>query len=245
MKMPEPITAQERATVVGARSEATAISEFKNAPRLQTSLLAPIERACLDWLARRMPARIKPDHLTLLGFAAMFMAGATYAMAKWWPAALLVVNFWLVANWFGDSLDGTLARARNKQRPRYGFYVDHIVDAFGALFLAAGLAASGYISFEIALAMLAIYFLLSIDVYLATYTIGAFRMSFYKFGPTELRLLIVIGNVRAFLHPTTRILESKYLFYDVAAVVAITLMTVVIIVSVARNTVALFRAERV
>ena len=192
-----------------------------------------------------MPARVKPDHLTLLGFAAMLMAGATYAMAKWWPPALLIVNFWLAINWFGDSLDGTLARARNKQRPRYGFYVDHIVDAFGALFLTAGLAVSGYIRLEIALAMLAVYFLLSIDVYLATYTRGAFRMSFYKFGPTELRLLIVIGNVRAFIDPTARILESKYLFYDVAAVVAMALMAIVVITSVARNTVALYRAERV
>jgi len=104
--------------------------EFKTAQRQQTSLLAPLERVCLNWLARNMPPWVKPDHLTLLGLVAMLMAGACYAIARWWPAALLMVNICLAINWFGDSLDGTLARARNKQRPRYGFYVDHIIDAF-------------------------------------------------------------------------------------------------------------------
>src|SRR6266851_3749342 len=109
--------------------------EFKSAVRQQTSFLAPLERVCLNWLARNLPSWVKPDHLTLLGFAAMFVAGVCYALAKWWAPALLIVNLCLAVNWFGDSLDGTLARARNKQRPRYGFYVDHIIDAFGILFI--------------------------------------------------------------------------------------------------------------
>jgi phosphatidylglycerophosphate synthase len=243
--MPEPVLSPECATASVALSEAATNPEFKNAPRLQSSLLTPAERITLNWLAHRLPEWVKPDHLTLLGFAAMFMAGATYALARSWSPALLLVNLWLAVNWFGDSLDGTLARMRNKQRPRYGFYVDHIVDAFGILFLTSGLALSGYISLEVALALLAIYFLLSIDVYLAAYTIGTFKMSFYKLGPTELRVLLMIGNTWAFTHPTARIFGSKYLFFDVAAVVAIILMAVVIIISVARNTVALYRAERV
>jgi len=238
--MPEPYLARESAAETGAIKP-----EFQSAQRLQTSLLTPIERRCLNWLAQKAPGWVKPDHLTLLGFAAMLMAGATYASARWWPPALLVVNLWLVVNWFGDSLDGTLARARNKQRPRYGFYVDHIVDAFGALLLVSGLALSGLMSAEVALAMLVTYFLLSIDVYLATYTVGAFKMSFYKFGPTELRVLIAIGNLRAFIQPTAQIFNRKYLFFDLAAIVAIVLMAAVIIVSVARNTIALYRAERV
>src|SRR5437588_11167339 len=84
--------------------------EFKTAQRQQTSLLAPLERVCLNWLARNMPPWVKPDHLTLLGLVAMLMAGACYAIARWWPAALLMVNICLAINWFGDSLDGTLAR---------------------------------------------------------------------------------------------------------------------------------------
>ena len=219
--------------------------EFKTARREQTSLLAPLERVCLNWLAHNMPPWVKPDHLTLLGLVAMLMAGVCYALARWWPAALLMVNICLAINWFGDSLDGTLARARNKQRPRYGFYVDHIIDAFGILFVLCGLALSGYMSWVIALAVLVTYFLLSIDVYLATYTIGTFRLSFYKFSPTELRIVLAIGNIRAMLHPTTRVLGDQHLFFDVAAAIAIAMMAIVVILSVIRNTIVLYRAERV
>jgi phosphatidylglycerophosphate synthase len=219
--------------------------EFKTAIRLQRSVLAPIERACLDWFAHRMPSRVTPDHLTLLGFAAMLIAAACYVGARWWPSALLLVNVMLAVNWFGDSLDGTVARARNKLRPRYGFYVDHIVDAFGILFLMCGLALSGYMSWTVALAMLVVYFLLSIDVYLATYTIGTFKLSFYKFGPTELRILLAIGNIKTLVRPTVHILGERHLFFDAAAVVAIALIGVVVIISVVGNTVTLYRAERV
>jgi len=219
--------------------------EFKSAVRRQTSLLAPLERVCLGWLARNMPPWVKPDHLTLLGFGAMLVAGVCYALAKWWPPALLIVNLCLAINWFGDSLDGTLARARNKQRPRYGFYVDHIVDAFGILFIICGLALSGYMSWTIALAVLVVYFMISIDVYLATYTIGTFKLSFYKFSPTELRILLAIGNIRAMSHPTAHAFGDRYLFFDIGAVVAMALMAVVLVVSVTRNTITLYRAERV
>jgi phosphatidylglycerophosphate synthase len=219
--------------------------EFKTAIRLQRSLLTPIERTCLAWLAQRMPPWVSSDHLTLLGFAAMFFAGVSYVGARWWPGALLVVNVMLAVNWFGDSLDGTLARARNKLRPRYGFYVDHIVDAFGILFVMGGLAASGYMSVTLALAVLVVYFLLSIDVYLATYTIGTFRMSFYKFGPTELRILLAIGNIKAMVGPTVYVLGERYLFFDLGAVVAMALMAVMVIGSAIRNTITLYRAEKV
>ena len=219
--------------------------EFKTAIRLQRSLLTPIERICLAWLARRMPSWVTSDHLTLLGFAAMFVAGVSYGAARWWPGALLVVNVMLAVNWFGDSLDGTLARARNKLRPRYGFYVDHIVDAFGILFVMCGLAASGYISVTIALAVLVVYFLLSIDVYLATYTIGTFRMSFYMLGPTELRILLAIGNIKAMVGPTVHVFGERYLFFDVGSVVAMALMSAMVIGSAIRNTITLYRAEKV
>lgn len=218
---------------------------FKNAVRQQTSLLAPAERVCLSWLAKHMPPWVKSDHLTALGFAAMLVAGICYALARWWPPALLIVNLFLAINWFGDSLDGTLARARNKQRPRYGFYVDHIIDAFGILFIICGLAVSGYMSWTIALAVLVVYFMISIDVYLATYTIGTFKLSFYKFSPTELRILLAIGNIRAVSHPMINALGDRYLFFDIGAVIAMALMAIVLVVSVTRNTITLYRAERV
>ena len=233
-------------TSVGNPAIATILTpEFKSAVRQQTSLLAPLERACLSWFARNMPSWVKPDHLTLLGFGAMLVAGVCYALAKWWPHSLLIVNLCLAINWFGDSLDGTLARARNKQRPRYGFYVDHIIDAFGILFIICGLALSGYMTWTIALAVLVVYFMISIDVYLAAYTIGTFKLSFYKFSPTELRILLAIGNIRAMSHPTAHAFGDRYLFFDIGAVIAVALMAVVLIVSVTRNTITLYRAERV
>ena len=218
---------------------------FKSAPRSQTSFLASAEQVCLKWLAQRMPAWVKPDHLTLLGFGAMLLAGVGYALAARWPLFLLIVNFWLAVNWFGDSLDGTLARFRDKQRPRYGFYVDHIADAFGTLFIMCGLALSGYMSWVIALATLVAYSLMSINVYLATYTIGTFRLSFYKFSPTELRILLAVGNTVALFHRTTRLFGAIHLFYDVAAVIATVLLSLVTVASVAKNTVTLYRAEKV
>lgn len=218
--------------------------EFRNATRLQTSLTAAVERQALKYLAERLPRWVNSDHLTLLGLAAMVAAGACYAAARWWPPAMLIVNLWLVVNWFGDSLDGTLARLRNRQRPRYGFYVDHIVDALGILAILCGLALSGYMSWLVALAFLVAYFLLSIDVYLATYTIGAFRMAYCKLGPTELRILLAIGNVAAFLHPRTH-LFGDHLLFDVSMLIAIAALAVITITSIARNTATLYRAEKI
>jgi len=216
---------------------------FREAIRRQESLLAPAERRLLVWLARHMPAWVGSDHLTLLGFAAMLGAGASYAAARWWPPALLVVNLFIALNWFGDSLDGTLARVRQRLRPRYGFYVDHILDSFGAVFLLGGLAISGYMSERVAAALLAAYLLLSIDAYLATYTLATFRLSFWKFSPTEARVLLGLGNVAAFLRPRVR--DAGYLFYDLAGVIALAIMAAVLLISVARNIRTLYRQERI
>src|SRR5271163_1502370 len=163
---------------------------FRNATRIQESLTSGPERRALLWLAARMPSWVTSDQLTLLGFLAMLLAGASYLLARWHPVGLLLATMFLALNWFGDSLDGTLARVRNRQRPRYGFYVDHMIDSFGALFLMAGLGLSGYIDWRIAMGMLIAFLLLSVETYLASYTLGVFRLSFGKFGPTELRLLL-------------------------------------------------------
>ncbi|MBI4461255.1 MAG: CDP-alcohol phosphatidyltransferase family protein [Acidobacteria bacterium] len=219
-------------------------SEFKAAIRHQQSLLAGPEKRCLVWLAQRMPGWVNPDHLTLLGFAAMFLAGASYALAQWWPPSLLLVNLWLAVNWFGDSLDGTLARVRNRQRPRYGFYVDHIVDSFSALFLVSGMALSGYMGVWVAFSLLLVFYLLSINTYLATYTLGTFQLSFWKMSPTEMRILLAVGNAVALAHPTVYVFGPPLRFFDVAGIVAVAAMVVVLVVSVAKNTWQLYEAER-
>ena len=221
---------------------ATLSLQFRSAPRDQSSLLAPIEKRCLLWLARHTPSRINPDHLTALGLAALAGAGLSYWLARYHPAGLVLAIVCLALNWLGDSLDGTLARVRDRQRPRYGFYVDHIVDAFGTLFLLAGLAASGYMSPAIAAGLAIAYFLLSIEVYLATYTLGTFHLSFWKFSPTELRILLAIGNLALFWRP--RVLGGQFLLFDIGGAIGIAGMAVMLIVAVARHTARLYREER-
>src|SRR5580692_12772198 len=150
---------------------------FIPAIRLQQSFVAAAEKKTLAWLAERTPPRINSDHLTLLGFVSQCMAGVCYALARWNRYALLLGIVFLVLNWLGDSLDGTLARVRNCQRPRYGFYVDHMVDIFGAVALMCGLGLSGFLHWQTAIAMLIAFLLLSSESYLATYTLSRFELS--------------------------------------------------------------------
>jgi archaetidylinositol phosphate synthase len=218
---------------------------FKNAVRLQESFTSAAERKALAWLAVRLPARLNSDHLTLLGFVAMFLAGASYALARTHRAGLLLAILFLALNWFGDSLDGTLARLRNRQRPQYGFYVDHMIDTFGGFFLMGGLAISGLVDWRIALGMFVAFLMLSVQVYLATYTVGTFQLSFAKFGPTEIRILLALGNVALWLHPDARFFGSSYRIFDVGGIIAIAGMSLMLIVSTIFNTVKLYRAEPV
>jgi phosphatidylglycerophosphate synthase len=216
---------------------------FRDATREQSSLLAPIEKLLLRWFATRMPAWINSDHLTLLGFAAMLAAGVFYAAARWNRYCLLAVIVCLALNWFGDSLDGTLARVRNQQRPRYGFYVDHVVDAIGIFFLIGGLALSGYMSPFVAAGLLVAYFMLCLEVYLATYSLGTFKMSYFKIGPTELRIILALGNLKLLLAPTVTLFGYTFLLFDVGGVVAAAALAVTFLVAAASNTRALYLAE--
>jgi phosphatidylglycerophosphate synthase len=215
---------------------------FRDAQREQTSILAPLERAALYGFARRMPAWVNSDHLSVLGLIGMIGAGACYTLSKRNPLILHVVNVFIFLNWFGDSLDGTLARYRNRQRPRYGFYVDHIIDTFGALFLLFGLSLSGYMSERVAGALLIAYFMLAINSYLAAYSLRLFKISQWKMGPTEIRLLLMIGNVFLIYHP--RAYHRRYLLYDLGGVIAIIGMAFILVVLTVQHTLALYKLER-
>jgi phosphatidylglycerophosphate synthase len=173
----------------------------------------------------------------------MVGAAVAYAAASRWPGALHLVNLCLVINWFGDSLDGTVARVRNQQRPRYGFYVDHVLDCVGIAILVAGMAASGLMSLTLAMAFLIAYFLVSIEIYLATYCLSTFRMSFLGFGPTELRLLLAIGNLVALARPEVYVFGSIWRLFDVGAAVAIPGLIIAFASAAIRNGRALFIAE--
>lgn len=213
--------------------------------RVQESWLAGIERRILLWLAARTPHWINPDHLTVLGLVAQIGAGAFYVLAYWNRLALLGVIACLGLNWLGDSLDGTLARVRQRLRPRYGFYVDHMVDSFGALALMGGLALSGYMHPSIAIGLLVAFLMLSIQSYLATHALGEFRLSFWRFGPTELRILLAVGNLALFRWPRAHLLGGEYRLFDVGGVVGLVGMSLMLVAFTVQNTIRLYREERI
>lgn len=220
-----------------------AIAGFKDARRIHEALTARAEKRALVWMAERTPCWISSDHLSALGVAAMAATGAGYWMSRtsrWW---LLAVVASLALNWLGDSLDGTLARVRNQQRPRYGFYLDHVLDALGVSFLLGGLAASGYVAPLVALGLLAAYLLLMVEAVLATYSLGEFRMSFAWFGPTELRIVLALGTLALWRDPMPLLFGVRWRLFDLGGVIAIAGMVTVFLVSAARNTARLYRAE--
>lgn len=218
---------------------------FQEALRVHKSILADAEKRLLIRIANRLPKWIHSDHLTILGFLGMILTGVCYWLSSFNKYWLILAVLSLFVNWFGDSLDGTLARVRNKLRPRYGFYVDHIVDAFGILFLLGGLIFSNYISAAIGLVLLITYFLMSIEIYLATYSIGKFQISFGPWGPTELRILLAIGSLYL-LHKThVTIAGAKFLLFDVGGICAIIGILTIVIISTVRNTAKLYKEETI
>ena len=222
----------------------TSQTEFHHAVRVQQAITAAVEKRVLLWMAKRVPESISPDHLTALGFAAQFLAGLSYGWASWNKQALWLASLFIALNWFGDSLDGTLARYRARLRPRYGFYVDHMADTFGAVFLMSGLALSGYLHWQIAVGMLIAFLVLSVESYLTTYTIGRFTMSHSLFGPTEIRILLIIGNIALIYHPNAHLLGHEILLFDVGGAIAIAGMAVMAVIATLRHTVALYCEER-
>jgi phosphatidylglycerophosphate synthase len=208
------------------------------------ALLASVEKRVLVWMAERMPRAITSDHLTALALLAMAVTGAGFALSRWDTRALWLVVPGLVLNWFGDSLDGTLARVRKAERPRYGFYVDHVLDLAGATCLLGGLALSPFMSPVVALAVLVGYLLATGEVFLATAAHGVFRMSFAGVGPTELRMLLAVGAIALFGDPHVSLgpLGDARLF-DVGGVIAAAGLVAAVTVSTLRNTAALAKAE--
>jgi archaetidylinositol phosphate synthase len=218
---------------------------FPDMLRVQESWVAAAEKRALLWLAARIPDRIGSDHLTVLGCAAQIGAGGCYGLASCNRCALLGVIACLTLNWLGDSLDGTVARVRQKLRPRYGFYVDHMVDSFGALALMGGLAFSGYMHPWIAIGLLVAFLMLSIQSYLATHALGEFRLSFWRFGPTELRILLAIGNLALFWKPVVHLFGGRYRLFDVGGAIGLAGMGLMVVVLTLQNTIRLYREERI
>ena len=216
---------------------------FQDARRIHHSFVARAEKRWLIWIAKRLPSWINSDHLTGLGFFAQVMCGASYAMARHHRYWLVGGVAFLILNWFGDSLDGNLARVRKQERPRYGFYVDHLLDSFGAVAMLGGLALSGYMHPYIAIGLLIAFLLLSIQSYLATYTMGEFHLSFWRFGPTELRILLAVGNLALLRWP--RVLKPHYRMFDIGGVCGLAGMTAMLVFFSAKNIRRLYCEERI
>jgi phosphatidylglycerophosphate synthase len=219
------------------------MEQFKSAVREHHSMLAAAEKRLLIAMASRMPACINSDHLTALSAISMAAAGASFWLAGSWLPALWLVIVFLALNWFGDSLDGTLARVRKHERPRYGFYLDHVLDAVGILMLLGGLVLGGFSSAVAILAFLVAYYLLSIEVYLATHVLGRFHMSFWRVGPTELRILLAAGTLRLFWGPDVTPFGYAVPLFDLGAWIGAGSLLVTATLAAIRHTRELYRAE--
>jgi phosphatidylglycerophosphate synthase len=211
--------------------------------REHRSVLASAEKRLLIAVARRLPSWINSDHLTFLALASMVAAGLAFAAIPTTPWSALAFAAALVANWFGDSLDGTLARVRNQQRPRYGYYVDHVVDLAGTAALVAGMAASGLMAPAIAAAVVAAYVLVAAESFLATHSLGVFRISFAGVGPTELRILLIVGAFVVVFRPWVVVGGMHMRLLDVSGIVATVGLTFAFAISAIRNGRALYDAE--
>jgi phosphatidylglycerophosphate synthase len=212
--------------------------------REHRSLLANAEKRLLVAIAQRLPHAVTSDHLTLVAFGAICLAGGGYALADRDAGWLWVSIGALALNWFGDSLDGTLARVRRLERPRYGFYIDHVVDILGITALMAGLACSGFMTPVIALTLLIAYLLVSGEVFLATSVHRVFRMSFAGVGPTELRILLAIGTYALRSNPQVAVMGlGRVPLFDVGGVIAAAGLMVALVMSIWRNASYLSRLE--
>ena len=193
--------------------------------RVLDTFTGPLERPVLRWLAARMPAWLTPDHLTVIGG----LGGLVILVGYWLTGVdrnfLWLVNLGVVINWFGDSLDGTLARYRHTERPVYGFYIDHAVDAYVEMMIFLGLGLSPYVRFDLACLALIGYFLLSVLVFLRTCVKGEFVLSYGRLGPTEVRLLAMAANTLVYFigNPMPNLFSLPLTLYDwlVAIVVMI------------------------
>jgi archaetidylinositol phosphate synthase len=207
------------------------------------SLLARAEKRLLVQIASRLPPYVTSDGLTALALAAMIAGGVAVAFIRvspWSPPSFIVA---LAVNWLGDSLDGTVARVRRRERPRYGYYVDHVVDLAGTAALVGGKAASGAMTPAIAFAMLAAYCVLAAESYLAAHSLGIFRLSFAGIGPTELRIVLAVGAVAVAVDPWVELGTRRMLLLDLGGVVASVGMLAVFVASSVRNGRALYAAE--
>src|ERR671922_2578163 len=218
---------------------------MSDAPRDKQFLLARAEGRALEWIARRLPARVMPDHLTALGVLAAVGIAAAYALSNRDPVWLWAASGLLVVHWLGDSLDGTLARVRRSERPRYGYYLDHLVDAIATTLIGIGLGISPHMLLITGLVIVVAYLVLSINTYLETNTLGVFSLGYGRLGPTEARVALVALNtlLALGLAPTVTLAGLGVTVLDVVGLGIVAVMLVGLGLRAARNLRELARRE--
>lgn len=170
------------------------MEDRKQSVRIQTSILNAAEKKALVWMASRLPRWVSSDLMTLVGTLGAVVVAAGYALSNWGINWLYLASFGFVINWFGDSLDGSIARVRNQQRPVYGFFLDHNVDCINEMLMFGGVGLSPLMNGSITLIVLALYLMLSVSVYINAHLKNEFRLTYGGLGPTELRLIVIIVN---------------------------------------------------
>ncbi len=163
--------------------------------RIQENLLARNERRLLNWLCARLPAWVTPDKLTILGLIGSFMTFAGYVLSNLGPWWLIMAIAGYLVNWFGDSLDGSIARFRSIERPSYGYFIDHSCDGLTVLMILTGMGLSPYVTMDYAMVALAGYLLLAIHTFLSARVLGEFKLSYMAAGPTEMRIILIALTV--------------------------------------------------
>ena len=168
--------------------------DIKQSERIQTSVLNGVEKKALVWLAKRQPRWVTSDHLTLVGFIGALLVAAGFILSNLNVSWLWLSSLGLVVNWYGDSLDGTLARVRNTQRPIYGYYVDHTIDCVNEGLMFVGVGLSPFVHLDLALIAYALYLIMTINVSINAHLKGEFKLTYAKLGPTEFRLVVIVAN---------------------------------------------------
>lgn len=217
----------------------------QEASREAAFVLARVEKRALIAIAERLPGAMLPDHMTLIGMFGSICVAVAYVLSRDHPAWLWGASAGLVINWFGDSLDGTLARVRRIQRPRYGFYLDHLTDAFAILAVGLGLGLSPYMLLATSLSIVIAYLILSINIYLETHVFGTFRLGYARFGPTEGRIVLILLNTFALLIgpiPFT-VFGVVGTVFDLVGLLGAFTMTAMLLRRVAKNLTTLAKLE--
>jgi len=220
-------------------------TDIRSHTRVLNTFTGSVEKPALRWIAERLPAWVTPDFLTVIGVLGAFIIFIAYALCNLNPGFLWLANLGFVINWFGDSLDGTLARVRRIERPIYGFYVDHATDAFDEMMIFLGVGVSPFVRFDIACLALIGYFLLSVLVYIRTCVKGEFTISYGKLGPTEARMIAMSANTLVFFigNPRISLFMLTLTVYDWIAIGIVLLLAVISISTTFRQARALGRLD--